>query len=257
MPEAIPLRKPSWYEAMMRSFEEVGCASLPPDALALLAPLRCEPGVQVAQDAGRLWVRFDAGNERVLHRVLPLPGVELYAFRDGAWRRFGQSMPAFDFPHDPQFDPLYQVLFPAPVLPVPPGDGLLTPARLVLKPDHRPRPTTALTCPLLTLLAWVDTVPSARLERMHGVLRDGQMLVIGPDLPVLPAGERFWGKLVLTPLGYSPAPALPETDLRAAAGVAADELLLLRHDRAEALPRTALSPISRASLRLAASEGVS
>lgn len=240
---------------MMTQFDEVGYASLPPDALALLAPLRCEPGVQVARDAGRLWVRFDAGNERVLHRLLPLPGVELFAYRTGAWRRFGKSMPAFDFPQNPRFDPLYQVLFPASVLPVPPGDGRLTPVRLALKPDDRPRPTTAMICPLRALLAWVDTVPSARLEWMHGVLRHSQVLVVGPDLPVMKAGERFWGKLVLTPLGYCPAPALPEADLRAAAGVATDELLLLRHDRAEALLRTALSPIARASLRLASSEG--
>ena len=33
-------------------FEDVGCASLPESALARLAPLRCEPGVQVAVDAG-------------------------------------------------------------------------------------------------------------------------------------------------------------------------------------------------------------
>ncbi len=232
---------------MMRSFDEVGCASLPSDALAWLAPLRCEPGVQVAQDAVRLWVRFEAGNESVLRRVLSLPGVELLAFRNGAWRRFGQSMPAFDFPQSPQFEPLYQILFPAPVLPVPPGDMPLTPVRLVLKPDDRPRPTTAMFCPLLTLLAWVDTVPSARLERLHGVLRGGHVLVIGADLPVL-AGERFWGKLVLSPLGCSPAPDL---------GVGADELLLLRHDGAEALPRAALSPLSRGALRLAVGEGTS
>jgi hypothetical protein len=241
----------------MTLFDEVGCASLPTDALALLAPLRCEPGVQVAHDAGRLWVRFDAANERVLHKVLSLSGIELFAFRGGAWRRFGQSMPAFDFPENPQFDPLFQVVFPAPVLPVPPDKMPLTPVRLALTPDDRPRPTTAMICPLAALFAWVDTVPSARLERMHGVLCGRQVLVIGPDLPVLQCGERFWGKLVLTPLGHSPTPALPEADMRAAAGVATDELLLLRHDRAEALPRTTLSPISRAALRLAASEGAS
>jgi MoxR-vWA-beta-propeller ternary system domain bpX2 len=242
---------------MMNSFDDVGCASLPPDALAWLAPLRCEPGVQAAQDAGRLWVRFEAGNESVLRRVLSLPCVELFAFRNGAWRRFGQSMPAFDFPQNPQFEPLYQILFPAPVLPVPPGDMPLTPVRLVLKADDRWRPTTAMFCPLTALLAWVDTVPSARLERLHGVLRSRQVLVIGTDLPVLQPGERFWGKLVLAPLRYCPAPDLPETDLRAAAGVGADELLLLRHDGAEALPRTALSPLSRGALRLAVGEEAS
>jgi hypothetical protein len=236
-------------------FDDVCCASLPESAHARLAQLRCEPGVQVAVDAGRLWVRFDPGSERVLRGLLPLAGVELFAFRDGAWRRYGQSLPAFDFPHDLQLEPLYQTLFPAPVLPVPPGAAPLNPIRLVLKPDDRPRPTTAMYCSLAALRAWADSVPATQLERCHGAIRDEHVLVVGAGLPVLQGSERFWGRLVLAPLGFCPDPDLPEAALREAAGVLAEELLLLRHDRAEALPRAAFSALSRAALRLAAREG--
>ncbi len=230
---------------MTTVFDGVACASLPLDALPLLASLRCEPGVEIARDAGRLWLRFEAGAERVLRGVLPLGGVELFAFRDGDWRRFGQSLPAFDFPRQSHFEPLYQVLFPAPVLPVPLGTAPVIPVRVALKADDRPRPTTAMLCPLAALQAWADTVPAARLERLHGVVRAGNILVIGATLPLLPGAERFWGKLVLVPLGFCPDPELPEDALREAAGVEVEELLLMRPERAEAVPRTALGRLSR------------
>jgi hypothetical protein len=239
----------------MTPFDDVCYASLPESALPRLAPLRCEPGVQVAVHEGRLWVRFEPGSERVLRCGLPLAGVELFAFRDGAWRRFGESLPAFDFPQDLQLLPLYQALFPAPVLPVPPGAAALSPIRLMLKPDDRPRPTTAMYCSLSVTRAWADTAPATQLERCHGVIRDENVLVVGTGLPVLERSERFWGRLVLAPLGFSPDPDLPETALREAAGVLSEELLLLRQDRAEALPRAAFGPLSRAALRLAVREG--
>jgi hypothetical protein len=44
---------------------------------------------------------------------------------------------------------------------------------------------------------------------------------------------------------------LPEAALREAAGIAAEELLLLRQEHCEALPRAAFSRLSRAALRLA------
>jgi hypothetical protein len=241
---------------MPTPFADIACASLPLDALPHLAALRCEPGLQVATADGRLWLRFEPGSERVLRCVLPLPGVELFACRDGTWRRFGQSLPAFDFPHNADYQPLAHVLFPSPVLPMPMRDTSIAAVQLTLKPDDRPRPTTALRCPLAALAAWADTVPTACLHRLHGVARAGQVLVVGAALPVLNGGERFWGKLVLVPLGFRPEPDLPEAALREAASVQTEELLLLGHAGAEAVPRAAFGRLSRAALRLAA-EGTS
>src|SRR5579859_6414796 len=234
---------------MPTAFDDVCSAALRPAALPLLAPLRTEPGLQIATQAGRLWLRFETGFERVLRGILPLRGVELFTRRDGAWHRFEQSLPAFDYPAGATFEPLYQVLFPAPVLPVPPGAAPLRPVRLMLTADDRARPTTAMLCPIAALLAWADGVPNTRLQRLHGVLRHGQMLVLGQALPLLPGATRYWGKLVLVPLGYRPEPDLPESALREAAGVETEELLMLRPDGADAVPRAALAPLSRAALR--------
>ncbi len=237
---------------MRTLFEDVSCAALPVDALARLAPLRCEPGVQLARTADRLWVRFEPGRERVVRALLPLTGVALFALRAGTWHRFGQSLPAFDFPRDLAFEPLAHVLFPAAVLPLPPGGRAVEPMRLALRPDDRPRPSTAILCPLAALIAWADTVSAPRLERLHGVMRNGLILVVGDDLPALTDGERFWGTLVLSPLGRCPDPELPEAALREAAGVLPEELLVLRPGEIEAVPRPAFAPLTRAALRLAA-----
>lgn len=235
---------------MPTSFDDVCAAALPTQALPLLAPLRCEPGLQVATEGGRLWLRFEPGSERVVRAILPLSGVELFAFRHGDWRQFGQSLPAFDFPQRARFEPLYQVLFPAPVLPLPADGGPIRPVRLTLKPDARPRPTTAMHCPLTAFAAWADTVPSTRLHRLHGVIRQERILVLGDKLPILDGATRFWGKLVLVPLGYRPEPDLSEPALREAAGVEAEELLMLGTDRIDAIPRAALGRLSRTALHL-------
>jgi hypothetical protein len=234
---------------MHTRFDDVCAAALPADALASLAALRCEPGLQVATAYGRLWLRFEPGSERVLRGILPLYGVALFTFRDGAWRHFGQSLPAFDFPHGMRFESLYQLLFPAAVLPVPAAAAPIQPVRLTLAPDDRPRPTTAMVCSMPALAAWADTVPSARLRRLHAVMRGGRILVLGQMLPLLAGATRFWGKLVLVSLGSRPEPDLPESALREAAGVEADELLLLGQERVDAVPRAALATLSRAALR--------
>jgi hypothetical protein len=239
---------------MFALFDSVTCASLPVDALPLLAPLRCDPGVSVALHSGRLWVRFDAGTDRVLRTLLPLSHIDLFVAREGVWHRYGQSLPAFDFPHDAHFQALHQAIFPAPVQPAPAGVAPVTPLRLTLRRDDRSRPTTAMLCPLAALQEWADTVSTPRLDRLHGVTRGTEILVIGANLPALTDGERFWGRLMLVPLGFCPHPDLPEADLREAAGVAVEELLVLRHECAMAVPRTALGRLSRAALRLAGEE---
>src|SRR6476660_8106204 len=115
---------------MKSPFDDVCCALLPREALARLAPLRCEPGVQLAQTADRVWVRWELGNEHVLRAVLPLHDGALFAFRDGAWHRFAEALPAFDFPARLDFQPLAHVLFPAPVQPLPARDPAVQPTRL-------------------------------------------------------------------------------------------------------------------------------
>src|SRR5262249_49852387 len=140
---------------------------------------------------------------------------------------------------------------------VPPPPAVGPPVPLGVVPDDRHRPTTALRTTLTALAGWADAATTARLARLQAARRGGAVWLLGPELPHLP-GERFWGGAVLVPLGFRPDPDWPAAALREAAGVAADEVLVLTADAAEAIPRPAFRPLTRAAVRraaLAAGEG--
>jgi hypothetical protein len=241
---------------MTSPLHDVCLASLPRGELAALAPLRGTPGIRVGFEGGRAWVRWHAGDEQVLRCVLPLAGVRLYAPRDGGWIQVGRHLPAFDVPAALDERPLHDVLTPAPVQPVPPPALELRPVALTLVPDNRPRPTTAMTCLLPELAAWADTVPGSRLATIHAARCEERLLLVGERLPLLPSGERFWGRRVLVPLGFRPEPALPESAICAALEVADDDLLLMSAAGAEVIAGPVLQPLTRAGLRLAGREVV-
>jgi hypothetical protein len=240
---------------MAASLDNVCWASLPPSALAVLADLRCQPDVRVALVGGRAWVRWPAGDEAVLRRVLPVAGAELYAERDGLWYRPGQALPTFGLPLDAPTQPLDRALTPVPLRAEPPPPRQLRPARLRLVRDGQPRVATALLANLEAVRRWADLATTAQLTALQAARAGEQVLLLGLRLPPLPGAERFWGTEVVVPLGCRPEPALPESALRAALGIPAEHLLLLRDGGAEAIPRAALQPLTRARIRLAAGEG--
>lgn len=247
---------------MTTPLQEVCRASLPREALPILAGLRGRSGVQVALEGERAWVTWPEGDDEVLRRVLPVSGVELYVSREGRWHRFGCHLPRFGIVPEGVAEPLDHVLYPAPVQSVAPPSRELRPVALWLAPDHRPRQASAGAYALDELTAWADTVPSARLKTLLAACQGRRVLLLGRRLPSLLGGERFWGESVLVPLGYRPEPALPESALRAALGAADDELLLLKaaggsakpQAAAEIIPRAVFEPLTRAGLRLALRE---
>src|SRR5512135_3864654 len=122
------------------------CASLPLPFLAVLADLRREPGIMVTRAGGRAWVCWEAGAEAALRRVMPLPGAELYARREGHWYRLGHHLPSFGLPVEAEGAaiPLYRAVTPEPARAVAPDGDPPPPAQLGLVRDDRPRAATAL-----------------------------------------------------------------------------------------------------------------
>jgi hypothetical protein len=177
----------------------------------------------------------------------------LYAHRDGAWYRFGHHLPAFGLPQH-EGRPLFQVLTPAPCLPVPVPTETLSRTTLRLVTDDRPRSTTALVCDLAALVRWAETAVTARLTTLQAARRGAQVLLRGKPLPPLPDGERFWGNSVLVPLGWRIEPDLPESALREAFEVEEGDVLLVRRDGVEPVASDAFRPLTRAAVRLAQEE---
>ena len=93
---------------MSSPLDDVCCASLPVEALPALADVRCLAGLEVVSLNGRAWLRWSPGSNQVLSCVLPVPGVVLYAWRDGVWFRAGARLPAFDVPAFTGCQPLSQ-----------------------------------------------------------------------------------------------------------------------------------------------------
>ena len=174
---------------MMSGWNEICCASLPPESLAVLAAIRELPNVEAALTGGRAIVRWEQGDERVLRTVMPISGAEPFVQRDEQWYRFGHHLPVFDFPDRAAFRPLYQVVTPAPFLATPTATQPLQPVRLTLVHDNQPRPTTAVRCTIAVLAHWADQAPSASLAAIQAVRCETQVLLIGRELPL--TGQHF------------------------------------------------------------------
>jgi hypothetical protein len=235
----------------MNALADVCCASIPAAALPHLAALRTQAGLRIFPAGDRAWLRWDAGHEEVLRQLLPIEGAELFALRDGLWYRPGQHLPAFHVFPDGEGQPLARLLNPAPAQPETAAEPAFTPLPLLLVRDTHPRLASALVCPVAELARWADLATSRQLAALTGAVCGERVLVVGRPLPALAEGVRYWGRHVLTPLGFRPEPALPEELLREALGLNPDEVALLHPDGVEVLSWTLLAPLTRAGIRLA------
>jgi hypothetical protein len=236
---------------MTLSLDQACAASMPVERLAALAPLRHLAGVQVKVTADLAWLFWEAGNDQVLRQVLPLTGAILYARRNGVWSRVGRHVPAFDVLEADDLVALSRVLIPELTRAEPTPEPEVTPRRVTVTRDARPRPASALRCELRHLARWVDVAPTAEIAAVRGARLGDRVMLLGDRLPTVRRAERFWGTRLLTPLGYRPEPALPADALREALGVRDWELLVLSPSGGEAIPLDAFRPLTRAGLRLA------
>jgi hypothetical protein len=236
--------------------EDRCCACLPKSGLPHLADLRNhrEVCVQVVED--RAWLWWPAGEDGVLHRVLAVAGVELFTRRGGLWYRPGQRLPSFHVPSEERAQPLLAVLTPAPVRTEDSWPDLFQPLPLGLVRDDRPRAATALLCRMAELAHWADHATTMQLASLLAAQCDGEVLLLGPKLPVLRESKRFWGRSVLIPLGFRTEPALAESALREALGLQGEEIGLLTNAGVEVISRTVFAPLTRAGVRLAVRECV-
>ena len=58
--------------------------------------------ILIVNIGARVWLRWEPGRDEVLHRLLPIEGIELFARRDNLWYRPGRSLPAFTIPPETQ-----------------------------------------------------------------------------------------------------------------------------------------------------------
>ena len=228
----------------------VTAARLPAVGVAALAAVRDVLGVRVHQIGDVVWVTWPADRGGVARRLVGVAGAVFFVRRGDAWHRFAARLPTADQPPAGDGLPLAGVLVPARFEPTPPPAAGPTTAVTLVR-GGPPRPATALLSDAADLAGWADAAPTDELTVVRAAWCGARVLLLGDRLPAVPTGTRFWGDTLLVPLGFRPDPDLPPAVLRAAAGAAADELLLLTADGSERVPRAAFAPATRAGLRLA------
>ncbi len=167
---------------MTPRWQDVRCASIPVEALAVLADLRGEPAIRVTIVKDRAWVCWGDGpgselTQRILvGRLLPLAGVEIFARRDGRWHRPGESLPAFHVPigDGSAGSALDRLILPEPLIASRPEGDAPTPVplRVVRDENDRPRPAAAVRCRLADLALWAEKAPSSWIESLSAAWFD-------------------------------------------------------------------------------------
>lgn len=252
------------------SWADVTAARIPADGLGALAPVRGRDGVRVAVAGDTAWVTWPAGADDVAACLRAVRGCEFFAHRGGTWFRFGARVPTSDGPPTDPGRPLAAVLVPAKFAVVPPPDrvtgrppapasgGRPTDCRVSVRlvRGGTPVPATGVVCRVADLLAWAESATSQELATVRGAVAGRRAIIRGKPVPSIP-GPRFWGDTVLVPLGFRPDPAVPADTLRAAAGAAAGELLVIGSDESgeiacEVVPLAAFGPVTAAGVLLAA-----
>jgi hypothetical protein len=207
--------------------------------------------VLARREGDAVWLTWEAGDDSILRCVLPIPGVELFALRDDHWYRPGHSLPSFDVPDLTDGQPLAQIVNPASLADIVAPTGTPLQVRFRLMADGVPRPTTALRCSLTELAKWADDATTRQLRAVRAALCEGNAVLLGEKLPLLPGATRFWGQSVFVPLGYRPDPNLPESSLREALGLPTDELAILSSDGIDVIDQSVFALLTRAGARLA------
>jgi hypothetical protein len=241
-------------QAQSMPVNDVSCASLSAAALSCLAPVRARNGVRVVLAGERAWVFWQAGDEDVLRCVLPVQGAELFARRDQHWYRVGERLPAFHIPDPREGTALTAHLVPTAVETVRRQPATWSPASLALVSDCQARPASALRGSLAGLARWADLATTRQLAGLRGAWLGDTVVLLGERLPALAGSERFWGGVVLVPLGYRVEPALPEAAMFQVLGLSEGELALVDAMGVEVIDAAVFAPLTRAGVRRAARE---
>jgi MoxR-vWA-beta-propeller ternary system domain bpX2/FtsH ternary system domain X7 len=237
---------------MTGRLNDICCASIPREALPLLADLRTSSDLRAHRRGERVWLRWPPGAEEILRCVLPINGADVFALRDGLWYRPGRSLPVFDVPDDADSKTLLHLLVPAPFEAAGQPDRKdWQPVPLRLVRDGQPHHTSALECGATELLRWADDATTHAIGSVEVAACKERVLMLGARLPPLADAARFWGQSLFLPLGFRPEPNLPESVLREALVLLPDEIVFLREDRAEVVGRSVFRPATRAGIRRA------
>src|SRR5262249_13874515 len=119
-------------------------------------------------------------------------------------------------------------------------------ASVSLVRNGTPRAASAMRLSLVELIRWAESATTHQFQGLQAARCGAQVLLRGRLRPL--AGERFWGRRVLLPLGWRLEPNLPEGVLLAGMRLAAGEIVLFTGSGVEVVPAGAFGPVTRAGV---------
>src|SRR3954447_14986150 len=199
------------------------------DAHALGA-LRLAPGLEIASDGVRLWLRGRTSDESLARSLVKLPATARYAWgSDNSLRLVNDRIPSKRLP-DLVWKPLHTWLRMERSSAALPGE-LPRPISLALVRSCEEKSPDLL---LTSLREWTTFAAAAAEIRLRGLQfaanEAGEVLILGRPLPPLP-GQRFVAhQRIAVPAGFHWEPRVSAQVLRQVFGAVESDLILWHED---------------------------
>lgn len=219
-------------------------ARLAPGAIASLDPLRLGAGIDLCEHGGELWLRGSGESPR------DVPWSGRYELQDdGTIREPGHHLPAGGLPTS-EWHPLAESLRVA--RPALVREGFPPPPiTLALAPCAEWREPGMIKLPAEAWLAFAETAPAIRLDRLRfALIEAGTAFVTGDPLPSLPGARYVVRDGIATPAGFTWTPRVGAATVRAALRLGDEETVVFLPERAcLRIPARAWQPAARAIIR--------
>ena len=229
----------------------VGAVLLPASGLPALSAFRTDRTIRVQTHADGFWVAWPSPIPGLTEALLAVVGSVGFREVEGEWYPLGSRLPRAGLPPSTAVLAPDRVIVPEGLDPrgAAPEVRRIAPVGWSLVASDRPTTATALIADIGAVLAWVMTVSNRHLLGIRAASNDGKLLLLGPDLPLIPGCVRYSGERLLVPLGMRPEPNLSEEYYLLAAGVEAGDRLIAGETGLQRLADDALMPLTRAGLR--------
>jgi hypothetical protein len=197
---------------------------------ASLSALRLVPGIEVAEDTDRIWLRGQNSEEKLSAKLSALPARARYELiAPNQLRQIGQRIPSARLPAF-QWRPLdawLQVELPSAAMPAEPA----SPVQLRLIRSIQEQEPDLLQTHLDQLIGFAAMAAQVRLDRLQfAANKAGDVLVRGQPLPPVPGRRFVTHGGVAIPAGYGWEPRVSPEVLARCFAVATDALVLWQED---------------------------
>jgi hypothetical protein len=222
---------------------------LPAPATDVLSRLRLQPGVELGEAGGELWLKGPEADETLAGLLRGLPATARFeVLPDGRLRPSGAVLAVERLP-ELRWIPLREWLeleWPVARL----AADAPPPVQLELEPSHAARAANAALLPLASWLDWLGRAPALRSAPLRfAATTGGRALVLGTPLPALSCRACVEEQGVVVPAGLAWRPAVSAFTVRKTLQAPAGAIVLWEETGVQVLGAELFVAASRGAAR--------